>query len=59
MNKIEISNPRMNLINFIRTPPKFPSKNMLAISESGADIHLAKNSTKNFSPVIMKNDMTA
>ena len=40
MNKIETSKPNISLINFIDTPPNPSSNNMLAIIESGANIHL-------------------
>ena len=46
INKIEISNPKISLINCIGTPPNSPSKNKLSIEDSGVNIHLAKQSTK-------------
>ena len=39
MNKIQISNPKI-------TPPNSPSKNMLAIVDSGANLHLAKKNAQ-------------
>ena len=55
INKIEISNPKISLINCIRTPPNFPSNNTLAIAHSGANIHLEKQSTTTMAPVIISN----
>ena len=49
MNKIEISNPKISLINFIDTPSNPPSNNMLEIADSGANIHLAKQATTKMS----------
>ena len=40
MNKIEISNPKISLINCIGNPPNPPSNNILEISDSGKNIHL-------------------
>ena len=40
INEIEISNPKISLINCIETPLNYPIKNTLAIAESGANIHL-------------------
>ena len=34
LNKIEISNPKINLINYIDTPPNPTSNNVIAISDS-------------------------
>ena len=45
VNKIEISNPKISLFNYIYTPPNTNSNNRLAISDSGANIHLAKQAT--------------
>ena len=42
LNKIEISKPKTILINYIGTPPNPPSKNALAIADSGANIHPEK-----------------
>ena len=55
-NKIEISNPKNILINFIWTPQNVPSNNMLEISDSGANIQLAKQATTTMAPVIMSNE---
>ena len=41
------------------TPPNYPSKNTLAIADSGANIHLTKQSTTTMAPVIISNYMTA
>ena len=53
MDKIEISNPKISLINCIDTPPNTPRNNMLAVTDSGANIHLAKQATTAMDPVIM------
>ena len=53
MNKIYISNPKISLINFIDTPPNPHSNHMLAIADSGANIHLSKQATTTMAPVIM------
>ena len=58
MNKIEISNPKTTLTNCIDTPPN-TSNNMLAIADSGANIHLEKQATTTMAPIIMSNKMTA
>ena len=59
INKVKISNPKISLINCIRTPPIFPSENMLSISDSGVNIYLAKQATTKMAPVIISNEMTA
>ena len=59
MNKVEIINPTTILINCINTPHNTPINNILSISDSGADIHLAKQATNTMAPVIMSNKMTA
>ena len=53
MNKIKISTPKISLINCIDTTPNPPSNNMLAITDSGANIHLEKQATTTMDPVIM------
>ena len=40
MNKIEISNPKISLINCFVTPPNYPGNKMLSIIDSGANIKL-------------------
>ena len=55
-NKIEMSTLKISLINCIGTPPNYPSKNMLSIADSGANIHLAKQSTTIIAPVIISDD---
>ena len=40
VNKIEIINPKISFINYINTPPNPSIDNMLAIVDSGANIHL-------------------
>ena len=57
--KIEISNPKISLINYIDTPPNPTSTNMLEIEDSGANIHLSRQATPVLAPVIVKNDMKA
>ena len=58
MNKIGISNPKISLINFIDNPYNTPSNNMLAIADSGANIHLLNKATTKMAPAIMSNEMT-
>ena len=55
INKIEISNPKINLIKYIRNPPNPTSNNMLEIADSGANIHLSKQSTTTMAPVTISN----
>ena len=55
INKIEMSHPKISLIICIRTPPNYPSNNMLTIADSGANIHLEKQSTTKIAPLIMSN----
>ena len=50
-------NPKISLINCIGTPPNYPSKNTLAIVDSGANIHLEKKVIMTMAPVIISNDM--
>ena len=52
-----MSTPKVSLINNIGNPPNSPSKQTRAISDSGADIHLSKQSTTTMSPFIMSNYM--
>ena len=59
VNKIEISNPKISLINYIDTPPNPTITSMLEITESGANIHLARKDTPTIAPVIMENDTEA
>ena len=56
MDKIEIRNPKISLINCIGIPPNDPSKNMLAISDAGANIHPEKQFTTTMNPVKIQND---
>ena len=58
MNKILIIKPTISLINFIDNPTNTHSNNMIAIVDSGANIHLAKQSTTTMPPVIMSNEIT-
>ena len=58
-NKIIISNTKISLRNYIDTTPNPNSNNMLAVAESGANIHLSKEATPTMDPVIMANDMKA
>ena len=55
MNKIGISNPKISLMDFIDTPPNPPSNSIIAIVDSGANIHLAKQATNITAPVKMSN----
>ena len=59
MNKTEMSNPKIILINFIYIAPNTTSNKMLEIIGSGANIYQAKQSTNTITPVIMLNEMTA
>ena len=54
-----MSNPKISLINCIGNQPNYPSKNKLAIADSGANIHLAKQATTTMSPVIISNNTIA
>ena len=58
-NKIQISNPKIFLMNFIGTPPDSPINNILSIAESGTNIHPEKLDTTTMDPVIIWNEMTA
>ena len=58
MNKIEISNPIISLINCLVTPPNYPSKNTPAITDSCENIHLAKKATTKMALVIISSDIT-
>ena len=53
VNKIEISNPRISFIHYINTPPNPTSTNMVAIAESGVNVHLARKATPTMSPLMM------
>ena len=53
INKIDSSNPKIIIINCIGTPPNYHSKNLQEISDSGANIHLEKQSTTTMAPVII------
>ena len=44
VHKIEISNPKISLINYIDTPSNPTSSNMLAIADLGANIPPIKKS---------------
>ena len=58
MNKIEIINPKISLINCINTTPIPTSNNMLEITDSGENIHLSKQATTIIAPVTISNEMT-
>ena len=58
MNEIKMSTPKISLIDNIGTPPNYPRKYTLAISDSGANIHLENEITVIMSPVILSKDMT-
>ena len=49
----------MSLLNYIDTPTNPTSTNMLAISDSGANIHLARQATPKMAPVMMENETKA
>ena len=55
VNKIEMSNPKISLINYIDTPPNNLSNKMLAIADSSENTHLEKQATPTVAPVIMSN----
>ena len=52
-----MSNPKISLINYIDTPPNPTSTNMLAIADSGVNIHMARQATPTMALVIMDNEM--
>ena len=56
VDKIEISNPKNSLINYIDDPPNPNSNNILEITESGANIHITKQATHIMASVVMEND---
>ena len=55
INKIEISTNKINLINYIYTQPNPTSNIMLAMANSGVNIHLAKQATSTMASVIISN----
>ena len=57
VNKIEFSNPIISLINYIDAAPNSISTKMLAIADSGVNIHLARQATPKMSPIVMENEM--
>ena len=57
VNKIEIINPKISLINYINNPPNPNNTNMLAIAYSGVNMYLARQATPTIAPVIMENYM--
>ena len=59
VNKIEISNPKISIINYIDNPPNSTSYNMLEIVDSGANIHLSKQATPTMAPITMLNGIKA
>ena len=59
MNKIEISNPKIGLINCIDTPSNPTSNNMLSMAYSGSNTHLGNQATTTIAPVIISNKMTS
>ena len=59
VNKIEISNPKISLIKYIDTPHNPTSNNILAIADSGENIHPEKQAIPTMSPVIMENVIKA
>ena len=58
-NKIKISNSKISLIDHIDTPPNPSSTNMLAIADSGENIHLSRQATPTMDPLIMENEIKA
>ena len=59
MNKIKIITPKISLINDIGSPPNYPRKYTLSISESGENIHLENGAIPTMPPLIIPNNMTA
>ena len=57
--KIEISNTKISLINYIDTPPNPTCTNMLAIVDSGVNINLARQATPTMPAVMTENEMKA
>ena len=57
MDKIQISTPKISLINNIGIPPISPRNYTLAIVESGSNIPLSNKATPRMSPVIIQNNM--
>ena len=58
-NKVEIINPKISLLNYIDTSPNPTSNKILAIVDSGVNIHLSKQATPTMAPAIIENDMKA
>ena len=58
-NKIKSSNPKISLINHIDTPPNPTSTNMVAITDSGENIHLARQATPKMASVTINHEMKA
>ena len=54
-----MSNPKIILINQINTPPNLNSTTMLAIADSGANIHLSRQATPTMDSLIMYHEMKA
>ena len=50
-DKIETGNPEISLINYIDNLPNPTINNMPAITDSGANIHLAKKATPTMAPI--------
>ena len=55
VNQIEISNPKISLINYIDTPTNTTRTNMLSIIDSGVNIHLERQANPTTAPLIMEN----
>ena len=58
-NKIEMSTPKISLINNIGNPPNSPKKYTLSIAEPGANAYLENQATPTMDPVIISKYMTA
>ena len=50
-----MSKPKISLINYIDTPHNPTITNMIAIADSGANIHLSRQTTHTMAPVITEN----
>ena len=59
VNKIKVSKPKISLINHMDTPSNTTCTSMLEIADSGANIHLARQSTPAIAPVVIDNEMKA
>ena len=59
MNEIEINNPKISLLNCVGTPLNYPGNKMLAITDLGVNIHLAKQDTTTTASLMLSNEIIA